>query len=333
MNTIIKISWPQPGDSTFVAFPWDVHLLATYETIFKSLKEQKEYKNLTFKYGFKVLPSEKKSLGIAEFINRNKQMYDIFVEGIENSDIFIADITDRNPNVMLELGIAMKLNKNILILKEKGKKEKFPFNIQSVHIQEYGSIAELEKIISDFIDIYSRIRNQTFNAHLQERYIKIDKIDLVNPRNFISHPKFPKGVKNLKMRFKYTFPDHVHPADWVGIHLRTLGPERNNSELIYSRVNGELESLSWPPHKAKIEGAGIKTRKNNIFEISIIENKLEAWTSTKQLIDENVFIDSFGDILIGSWNHPKYPSALKDHQLRVECTEIEIINLDTTSSI
>ena len=329
MKTTIKVPWPDIGDSMFAAFKWDVHLLNTYENIFKSI--QSKHKNLAFKYGFNILPSEKKSLGIAEFINRNRQMYDIFVEAIKSSDIFIADITGHNPNVMLELGIAMKLNKNILILREKGSKEKFPFNIQSVQIQQYGSVAELEKIISEFIDIYSRIRNQTFNNPLQERYTKIDKIDLVNPRNFILHPKFPKRVKNLRMRFKYTFSDHVHTADWVGIHLRTLGPERNNSELIYSRVNGELESLSWPPHKTKIEGTGIKTRKSNIFEISIIENRLEACTSTKQLTDENVFIDGFGDIFIGSWDHPEYPSALKDHQLRVECAEIEIINLDTTA--
>lgn len=151
METTIKVAWPQPGDSTFSAFPWNVHLLATYETIFKSLKKQETYKNLTFKYGSKVLPNEEKSLGIAEFINRNKQLYDIFVEGIEGSDIFIADITGQNPNVMLELGIAMKLNKNILILKEKDKEEKFPFDIQSVHIQEYSSVVELEKSISDFI--------------------------------------------------------------------------------------------------------------------------------------------------------------------------------------
>lgn len=331
METVVKISWPNIGDSMFTAFQWDIHLFGTYEAIFKSLK--KTYKNLTFKYGSKILPAEEKSIGVPEFINRNKQLYDIFVEGIEGSDIFIADITDHNPNVMLELGIAMKLNKNVLILKAKDSKEKSPFNIQSVQINEYASVAELEKIIFEFIEMYSKIRNQTFNDPLSERYTEIDKIDIVNPRNFVSHPKFPKGIKNLRMRFKYTFPDHVHTADWIGIHLRTLGPDRNNSELIYSRVNGELESLSWPPHKAKVEGINAKTVNSNIFEISIIENKLEARTNTKQLTDENVFIDGFGDILIGSWHHPEYPSALKDHQLKVECTDFEIINLDTTAPI
>ena len=112
-----------------------------------------------------------------------------------------------------------------------------------------------------------------------------------------------------------------------------MGPDRNNSELIYCRVNGELESLSWPPHKAKVEGIDAETSSDNMFEISITENKFEARTNTKKLVDENVFIDGFGDILIGSWHHPEYNDALKDHKLKVECTDIEIINLDTTAPI
>lgn len=331
METVVKISWPHIGDSMFAAFQWDIHLFNTYEKIFKSL--QAKYKNLTFKYGSKILPNEAKSVGIAEFISRNKQLYDIFVEGIESSDIFIADITHHNPNVMLELGIAMKLNKNILILREKDIKEKFPFNIQSVQIQEYTSVSELEKIIIDFIDTYSKIVNQTFDDYLQERYIKVDKISLVEPRVFITHPKFPKGVKNLRIKLQYNFLDHVDTADWIGIHLRTQGPGRNNSELIYSRVNGELESLSWPPHKAKVEGTDEKRLGSNLLEISIIENRLEAHTNSKNLVDDNVFIEGFGDIMVGIWNHPEYPSALKDHQLKVEITDFEIINLDTTTSI
>jgi len=331
MKTVVKISWPHVGDSMFTAFQWDIHLFNTYEKIFKLL--QAKYKDLTFKYGSKVLPSEAKSAGIVEFINRNKQLYDIFVEGIESSDIFIADITRHNPNVMLELGIAMKLNKNVLILREKDIKEKFPFNIQSVQIQEYTSVSELEKIIVDFIDMYSRIRNQTFHDYLQERYTKVDKINLVEPRVFITHPKFPKGVKNLRIKFRYNFLDHIHTADWIGVHLRTQGPGRNNSELIYFRVNGELESLSWPPHKAKVEGTNENRQESNLFEVSIIENKLEAYTNNKKLIDDNVFIEGFGDIIVGTWNHPEYPSALKDHQLKVEITDFEIINLDTTASI
>lgn len=329
--TTVKIPWPNIGDSMFAAFKWNNRLIKIYETIFRSLR--KKYKNLIFQYGSRVLPVEEKSSGVTEFINRNKQLYDIFVAGIESSDIFIADITGQNPNVMLELGIAMKLNKNVLILKEKGSEEKYPFNIQSVQINKYASVVELEKIIFEFIETYSKIRNQTFDDPLPERYTKIDKINLIQPRNFITHRRFPKGVKNLKIRFQYNFLSYVHLNDWIGIHIRTQGPERNNSELIYSRVNGELESLSWPAHKAQIEGISETSPKNNFFDISIIESELTVSTNSKKLVDDNVFADGFGDILIGIWDHPEYEGAFGGQQLKVECTNFEIINLDTTAPL
>lgn len=328
--TTVKVPWPHMGNSMFAAFQWDIHLFGTYEAIFKSLK--KTYGRLAFKYGSKVLPAEEKSLGIAEFINRNKQLYDIFVEGIESSDIFIADITNHNPNVMLELGIAMKSNKNVLILKAKDSKERSPFNIQSVQINEYSSVAELEKIIFEFIDVYSKIRNQTFDNPLPERYTKIEKISLEGT-TFINHPEFPKKIKNLKIRFKYGFLDHVSTNDWIGIHIRTQGPQRDNSELIYSRVDGRLESLSWPTYNPPIDGTNKKTSSNDFFEISVIENKLEAQTNSKKLNDNNVFADGFGDIMIGTQAHAPDPSIGINHKLKVECTEIEIINLDTTAPL
>lgn len=329
MDATIKVPWPHIDDSLFAAFQWDIHLFGTYEAIFKSLK--KTYGNLSFKYGSKVLPTKEKSLGIAEFINRNKQLYDIFVEGIESSDIFIADITNHNPNVMLELGIAMKLNKNVLILKAKDSKEKSPFNIQSVQINEYSSVTELERIIFEFIAMYSKIINQDFDDYLPERYTNIDKIGLEGT-TFITHPEFPKKVKNLKIRFKYSFLDHVSTNDWLGIHMRTQGPQRENSELVYSRVNGRLESLSWPTYNPPNVGTSKKTSEGDFFYISVIENKLEVQTNSKKLDNKNVFADGFGYIMIGTQAHTP-ESGLEKHKLIVECRDIEIINLDTTAPI
>lgn len=304
----------------------DIHLFGTYEAIFKSLK--KTYGNLTFKYGSKVLPAEENSLRIAEFINRNKQLYEIFVEGIESSDIFIADITNHNPNVMLELGIAMKLNKNVLILKAKDSKEKSPFNIQSVQINEYASVVELEKIIFEFIEMYSRIRNQTFDNYLQERYTKIDKI-ILDSTKFI---RLAKEIRNLRIRFKYNFVNYVNKMDWLGVHLRTQGLDRGNSELIDARVNGELELLSWPSYKPSIKANSINPSGNNFFEISLIENIIDAKTNSKTLEPSEAFANEYGTIVLGTQAHTP-EKGLENNKLIVECTDFEIINLDTTAPI
>lgn len=326
MRTTIKVSWPQPKDSAFIAFPWNVHLISTYETIFRSLQAQDEYSNLTFIYGSKVLSSDVSSQGVAEYINRNKQMYEIFVEGIEESDIFIADITGQNSNVMLELGIAMKLNKNILILKEKDKEETYPFDIQSIKIQEYASVSELQTIIAEFIDMHSKIRNQTFDSPLPELYTKVDDLEL----NGTEHkPLYTKPTRNLKIRFKYEFVDYVNSMDWIGIHLRTQGPDRENSELIYSRVGGQLESLPWPTTQPPIKADHLDPGGEH-FEVSLIENKLEAKNHNGQQITANILADGFGDILIMTQAH-SHEQGREKNALKVNISDIEIIQLDTTS--
>jgi len=335
MKTTIKVPWPQPKDSVFSAFKWDVHLLSTYETIFKSLQSKKEYSNLTFKYGSKVLPNEEKSFGVPEFINRNKQLYEIFVEGIESSDIFVADITGQNPNVMLELGIAMKLNKNILILKQKNEDEKFPFDIQGVHIQEYATVKELEKHIFEFIEMFSKIRNQTFDDYLQDHYVKVDKIELATGpggATFTTDPRLPSKIRNLRIRFSFEFLDHVSKQDWIGVHLRTQGPGRDNSELIYSRVNDQLEVLPWPTNNPPAKADPVQSVGNNRLEITLLENQLSATSKSKVLPDYRVFADGFGSILFYLQAHTP-EEELKNHSLKVQLTNIEVINLDTTAQI
>lgn len=330
MNTIIKVPWPQPKSSVFTAFKWDMHLISTYETIFKSLQAKKEYKNLTFKYGSKDLPYSIKSLGVTEFVNRNRQLYEIFVAGIEASDIFIADITGQNPNVMLELGIAMRLNKNILILKQKNKEERFPFDIQGIHIQEYTSIKELEKNIFDFINMFSRIRNQTFGNYIPERHQRISEIQLVGTE-YKTLSIIPKKARNLLIKLTYKFLDHVNTKDWIGIHLRTQGPDRGNSELIYSRVNGELELLSWPSYKPPKKADSRQPSGKDFISISLIENEIKAKTNSKVLKPSETFANEYGTIMIMSQAHSPEP-GLEKHKLIVECTDIEVVNLDTTSS-
>ena len=65
---------------------------------------------------------------------------------IEACSIFIADITENNPNVMYELGVAYDKNKPILIVRERGKKMKIPSDIYLDYRYEFGGIEELEQL-------------------------------------------------------------------------------------------------------------------------------------------------------------------------------------------
>jgi len=322
--------WDKDKFTVFAAFPWKPSR-KKYEEVFRVLK--KEHKDIKLRYGMKVYSNDNVSSTIEEFLYRNKQMYEIFVKGIERSDIFIADITGQNPNVMLELGIAMQLNKNILILTS-DKTNKYPFDIQSVRIETYSSKEKLVEHIDTFIKLFKKIITQTYDDYIDCLHFKLEKeITLCERQN----KTIDVGrMRNLRLKFDYQFLDHVHTADWVGIYLRTLGPETKNSELIYTRVNGQLESLTMPHLRETQQGREVDkklTQDKQIMEVEIIENKILARTNSKKLIDDNVAIEGFGEIIIGSCHHPKYPSALKGHNLRIIVSNLEVICLDATTPI
>src|SRR5258708_22392066 len=111
----IRVPWTQDEKKIFGAFRWNAYVLSMYEDIFQKIKGKYGW---NIQYGAKHIlkndadwGNEIKTKDIKEFIGRNKQLYDIFVEGISSCDIFIADITNHNPNVLLELGIAIQQDK------------------------------------------------------------------------------------------------------------------------------------------------------------------------------------------------------------------------------
>jgi hypothetical protein len=102
-------------------------------------------------------------------------MLDSIIKRIEGSQIIIFDITNQNPNVFIELGIALyscKLNKNssIYLIKEKKDKSKsvldgLPSDLQGFFISEYvvsnnqvtfkDNNSLRMSIVSDVLDYYS----------------------------------------------------------------------------------------------------------------------------------------------------------------------------------
>jgi|GEM_PF-2994664 len=70
---------------------------------------------------------------------------------IEECSIFVADITENNPNVMYELGIAYNKKKPILIVKERGKKTRIPSDISLDYRYEFGGIEDFERLLTKHI--------------------------------------------------------------------------------------------------------------------------------------------------------------------------------------
>ncbi|MFA5780498.1 MAG: hypothetical protein WC947_10230 [Elusimicrobiota bacterium] len=58
-------------------------------------------------------------------------------KGIQNADICLAEITTDNPNVWFELGFAIAVQKEVVLVCSKERKTRFPFDVQHRNIIKY----------------------------------------------------------------------------------------------------------------------------------------------------------------------------------------------------
>jgi nucleoside 2-deoxyribosyltransferase len=73
----------------------------------------------------------------ADEIKSNRAIMQDVWKSICEARIIIADLTELNPNVMYELGIAHTLGKETIIIYRKDKNIKFPFDISHIRRIEY----------------------------------------------------------------------------------------------------------------------------------------------------------------------------------------------------
>lgn len=315
----------------FVAYPWNVYIQSMYEDIFKEL-----FKDWDIRHGSKVTTEDKSLSQVEEFMNRNKHLYDIFVAAIKESDFFIADITGTNPNVMLELGVAIQLNKNILIVTN-DKLEELPFDISSRRVNRYNSKEELIKIIKDELNIYKKILSQDFKKHFEGFYFSYPSEGELRHGKILALP-LPKNIKNLRFKCEYKFLKDSNSHDWLGIHLRAFVIPNTgiiNSELVYVRSNLKLESVSFPGRRMPEVGDRVNNNKlllkdgYKILELIVEENLLKAETPESILKDNNLQNENLGGIFLQAWAHN---SPTKD-DLAISYRNIEIVSLDTMNPI
>lgn len=322
MNTLVNTR-----KTIFFANPWDGLVMEAYKDIIESLKNSWDIIQ-----GSIITKSNPIASEIEMFRNRNKQLYDIFVSGIANSDVFIADVTSANANVMLELGIAIQLNKNILIVTSQDPC-KLPFDISHFEVKTYKTKEKLKDIISKHLDTFSKITTQDFSNPIDADYYSIPD------KKTISHQHvqigIPLSLKNLRLRLEYKFVSVSDDKDWLGVHLRASSPSIVPSELVYVRNNGNLEVVTIPFRPDPVIGKVKTVAQNKLddgftrLEVLLEENKLQASTSDKILEDNCIMLESFGSVYLQGNAH----NMSKVNDLIIEYRNIEILRLDTTTPI
>ncbi len=125
------------------------------------------------------------------------------INGINDADFIIADITEINANVYYELGIAHALNKKVIMITQKTKN--LPFDINTYRVLTYSTQAwEIENILKDLVDIIKG------SNKLEFRNPVIDNIEKKNNHITIynSNPVIANNVE-MKNEEPYGFLDNI----------------------------------------------------------------------------------------------------------------------------
>src|SRR5437870_3691686 len=143
------------GHKIFFAVPFDAATLNQYHCIRDEIRNR--YPNVTVVIGAEEIGPSPAYSEIATFKAQNRELHQQFTNQITDADIVVADLTHNNPNVHVELGIALTQNKNILRVVGRPLTE-LGFDIRNLEVLKYSSKSDLLKIITDYLDIFFKIK-------------------------------------------------------------------------------------------------------------------------------------------------------------------------------
>jgi hypothetical protein len=94
------------------------------------------------------------------------------IESIVSSNVIIADVTQNNPNVFLEIGYSWAIGKEVLLIAD--QLDKLPFDIRGHRIIAYGDPSNASKIEKALIEpIESAVQKSQQSAHLTRPILEI----------------------------------------------------------------------------------------------------------------------------------------------------------------
>lgn len=88
-----------------------------------------------------------------ELLESNSNLLKYVVELILKSQVVVAVLDGRNPNVFYEIGIAHSMGKQVILIAENNKRSEIPFNIQSNRLILYNNWGELKEKLGRSLNI------------------------------------------------------------------------------------------------------------------------------------------------------------------------------------
>jgi hypothetical protein len=253
---------PNRKQSIFFAFPWNTLTRQQYSLTAEYLKNN----GWNIYLGADMVSPELLVSEMENYRESSKQLFHRFVDNLKKSDLVIADITSLNPNVMIEVGIAIDLHKNILLLSGDSA-SKLPFDISGFQIKFYSKATDIKQIINKFIDGYLSIKQMSFEDKPDGNYFSVpegiitcddkafglDRSHMVDLYRITDIPELTlPRMKDLKIGVEFKIEKYGDPSDWFGFMFRSAEntgkyePLFHGSVLVNSRVNGRTDITMYP---------------------------------------------------------------------------------------
>lgn len=292
------------GHKLFFAIPFDSATKNLYGGISRRIRER--HPEITTVIGSQEVGPSPEYSDFVSFKAQNKELTKQFVAQIMDADIVIADLTHNNPNVHVELGIALTENKNILRVTGRSVSE-LGFDIRNLEVRQYKDESELEKMIIDYLDIFLKIKK----LPISEKYAPLYREEPVVPlklrsleTGLVFQSNCPPDflIRDGAVRVDFEILAARTPKDWFGIYFRSGTYPPMGSHLVYVRQNGMIEIAVYPGPRI-IEtlstGGSITGRQSILIEFE--NDQLEVQMGDKQLRTDKLSHQTAGRVLQAAW--------------------------------
>lgn len=267
--------------TVFFAIPFDPATSDMYRKIQEELSGNPNYaKRLNFVFGKEVVGPSEHFANMQAFKEQNADILYRFYEQINSADIVIADLTNNNANVHLELGIALSQNKNILRLSGRDIVQ-IASDIKGFYVDQYKNQGELLKIIKDYLDMFFRIKSldvvgdSPFHKH---HFLS----RLASPDDAL-YPEYHRlsTMRDGELRVSFSLQSNDEKEGWFGAYFRFgyLTAPWLGGYLAYVRQNGSIQIVETPTYSQldHKQHTPLSPNRNYTFHLMVEGSHLFVW--------------------------------------------------------